>query len=187
MRITPWGKKRPVARTMGFLIVVATFGCGDSTGPPDAPEFFITTDSTSYTLNESGTPDLFFIDLVTRFTNALSDTVYIDSCSERPFRFFEHLSDGVFTRSELGAGCAGAFLGETPFPPGAVRTDTIRWHFSRRSATSAENFDREIPGTFRVFFIVWDSLGENHINREIAKELRVSAPFDILPAPEAGG
>lgn len=43
-----------MTRTMGLLIVTATLACGDSTGPPEGPEFFIITDSASYTLREIG-------------------------------------------------------------------------------------------------------------------------------------
>ncbi len=177
-----------MTRTMGLLIAGAMLGCGDSTGPPDPPEFFITTDSLSYTLHETDVSDLFSFDLVTQFTNALPDTVYILSCGGKPFWHFEHSRNGVFTLSVLGFGCAPTFLCATPFPPGSVRTDTVQWFFSRRGPNNVERFDQEIPGTFRASLVVWDSLGEAPFTgREIAKELRVSAPFDILPAPGTGG
>lgn len=186
MRITQWSKERPAAFTMGLLLAGALLACGDSTGPPDPTEFFISTDSSSYTLIETPSPGVFVINFVTRFTNAVPDTVHFLSCSGRPFWAIEHLSDGVFSRSEIGPGCATSFNGVTPFPPGAVRTDTLRWFFFN-GGNNEPIFNREIPGTFRVSFIVWDSLGENQTGREIAKELRVSAPFDILPVPGTGG
>ncbi len=169
------------------LIVLATLACGDSTEPPDTPEFFITTDSSSYTLKESGIPNFFLMSLVTQFKNPLPDTEYISSCGGGPFFRFEHLSDDVFTLAGQGVACAPLFLGETAFPPGAVRTDTLLWPFDN-GGNNEPSFNREIPGAFRVFFIVWDRVDVGrHTGREIAKELRVSAPFDILLAPGTGG
>lgn len=176
-----------MTRAMGLLITLATLACGDSTGPPDPPELFITTDSVSYTLKESNIPNLFFMRLVTQFKNPLPDTVYFSSCSGLPFWRFEHLSDDVFTGAEQGIACAPLFLGETPFPPGSVRTDTLLWPFAN-GGNNEPSFNREIPRTFRVLFIVWDSVDVGrHTGREIAKELRISAPFDILPVPDTGG
>lgn len=113
-----------MTRTVGLLITLVALACGDSTGPPDPPEFFITTDSLSYTLKEIDLPGVFFFDLVLQFTKPLPDTLHFLSCGPGPFPDFEHLSDGVFTRSETAPGCALAFIGERALPPGAVTTDT---------------------------------------------------------------
>lgn len=186
MRMKPWGKEQPGARALGLLMVVVAAACGDSTGPPEPPEFFITTDSTSYTLKETSS-GIFFIDFVTQFTNTLPDTVHFLSCLGTPLPLMERLSDGVFSPSEIGPGCFVAWVQETPLAPGAVTTDTLQWLLSDMG-NNEENFNREMPGTFRIVLTVWDSLGEvPQSGREVAKELRVSAPFDILLAPGTGG
>lgn len=173
-------------RTLAFLVVSLAVACSDAVGPPDKPEFFLVTDSLSYTLKETGTPGVFHMNLVTRYTNPLPDTLHFYACGPGPMWFFEHMTGADFTQSENSPGCAISFIGMGTLLPGEVRTDTLLWLISSRGA-NLEGFMREIPGTFRVVHVVWDSVGENLTGREIAKELRVSNPFEILPVAGTGG